>query len=142
MAVRPASVRAWQRTRRSGSDQVSISAGRTTWRRRANELTHGPAFVAAEIVHDDHVAGPNGGHQNLLDTGRKLTPSIGPSMNQCASIRSWRRADRQGSHTVPGPSLIDEDQMLSFDAILIFCPLAAPARYVGTIALSSHNAFF
>lgn len=74
------------------------------------------------------------------DIGRKLTPSIGPSMNQCASIRSWREPDRQGSHTGQGPSLIDEDQTLSFDAALIFCPLAAPACYVGTIGLSSRNA--
>ena len=34
-----------------------------------DELTHGVAFVAAEIVHDDDVAGFQGGDENRLDIG-------------------------------------------------------------------------
>ena len=53
-----------------------------------------------------------------------------------------RRPSPQWSHIGPGPGLIDEDQPLRFDAILIFCPLDAPTRHVGTIAFASHHAFF
>ena len=37
----------------------------------ADELAHGLAFVAAEIVHDDDVAETQRGHQELLDIGAK-----------------------------------------------------------------------
>jgi hypothetical protein len=36
---------------------------------RANELAHGFGFVAAEIVHDDDVAGTKRGNEDLLDIG-------------------------------------------------------------------------
>lgn len=48
----------------------------------------------------------------------------------------------EGSHIGPGLGLVDEDQPLSFDAILILCPPGAPPRHVGTIAFVSHHAFF
>ena len=35
----------------------------------ANELAHGFGFVAAEIVHDDDVAGMKRGSEDLLDIG-------------------------------------------------------------------------
>ena len=38
------------------------------------------------------------------------------------------------------PGLVDENQPISFDAILIPCAVASP-RHVETIALASHQAF-
>src|SRR6185437_3353766 len=61
----------------------------------ADELTHDFASVAAEIVHDDDVAGAKRREENLLHVRRKLSPSIGPSINHGASIRSWRKAARK-----------------------------------------------
>ena len=46
---------------------MSIWAGRSAWRRPAYCLARGLAFVAAEIVHDDDVAGCEGGGQHLGD---------------------------------------------------------------------------
>ena len=55
----------------------------------------GFAFVAAEIVHDDDIAGLQGREENLFDDrARKLSPSIGPSTSHGASMRSWRSAAR------------------------------------------------
>src|SRR6266699_1924385 len=41
---------------------------------RANELAHGFAFVAAEIVDDDDVVGLQGGDEDLLDVGPEALP--------------------------------------------------------------------
>src|SRR3954454_3379024 len=48
-------------------------------------------FVAAEIVHDDDIAGTKDGQNNLLDIGAKAH-AVDRSR---ASIRSWRRAARK-----------------------------------------------
>ncbi|MBB4375068.1 hypothetical protein GGD63_007912 [Bradyrhizobium sp. cir1] len=53
-----------------------------------------------------------------------------------------RRASPQGGHIGPSPSLVDEDQPFSFDAIRILCPLGSPPRDLGTIAFASRHAFF
>ena len=53
-----------------------------------------------------------------------------------------RSPSPQGRHVCPGPGLVDEDKPLSFDPILILCPLNAPPRHVGTIAFASRHAFF
>jgi hypothetical protein len=58
----------------------------------ADELAYGFASVAAEIVQDDDIDGRKGRQENLLDIEPEAQPSIGPSMNHGASIRSWRRA--------------------------------------------------
>src|SRR6266536_1105047 len=44
---------------------------------RANELAHGFAFVAAEIVDDDDVTGLQGGDEDLLDLGPEAVPVDG-----------------------------------------------------------------
>src|SRR6266702_4305807 len=41
---------------------------------RANEVAHGFAFVAAEIVDDDDVVGLQGGDEDLLDVGPEALP--------------------------------------------------------------------
>ena len=38
---------------------------------RTDELTNCFAFVAAEVVQDDDIAGPKDGQENLLDIGPK-----------------------------------------------------------------------
>jgi hypothetical protein len=43
--------------------------------------------VAAEIVHDDHVAGLERRHEELRDIGFEAFAVIGPSRTQGASIR-------------------------------------------------------
>jgi hypothetical protein len=52
------------------------------------------------------------------------------------------RSSAQCCHIGSGPSLVDEDQALRFDAILIFDPLNSPSGDVWTIAFAGHHAFF
>jgi hypothetical protein len=40
---------------------------RDGWRWWRGGRSHGFAFVAAEIIHDDNVVRPEGGNENLLD---------------------------------------------------------------------------
>lgn len=49
------------------------------------------AFVRAEIVEDDDVAGLEGGDQLLADIARKHSPSMGPSKTQGAVSSSQRK---------------------------------------------------
>jgi hypothetical protein len=49
--------------------------------------------VAAEIVHDDDVARPQGRKEHLLDISQER-PLIGPSITHRASMRSQRKAAR------------------------------------------------
>jgi hypothetical protein len=60
---------------------------------RADELTYGFAFVAAEIVHDHNIAGTKRGEENLLDVEPKTVAidrafekprRIDPVMAQCS----------------------------------------------------------
>ena len=132
----------------------------------ANELTHGFASVAAEIVQDNDIAGAKRRQKNLRHVGPKALAvdrpldkprRIDPVMAQCRQeshglpTAVWnlggqpvaaRGPSPQWGHIGPGPGLIDEDQPLRFDAVLILCPLDAPPRHVGTVALASHHAFF
>ena len=145
---------------------MSILARRRACAGRANELTHGFAFVTAEVVHNHDITGTKRRQKNLLDVETKAL-AIDRSLNEPRRIDpvvtqrrqesrglptavrnfggqpvSARRPSPQGSHVGPGPGLVDEDQTLRFDAVLIFCPLGSPPGDVGTIALASHHAFF
>ena len=51
--------------------------------------------MAAEIIHDDNVAGAEGGDQELFDVSAEAGALIGPSMTQGAAIRSQRKAARK-----------------------------------------------
>ena len=59
-----------------------------------DDLPDRVALVAAEVVHDDNVAGVEASEQDLLDIALKLSPLIGPSNTQGAVILSHRRAAR------------------------------------------------
>jgi len=151
-------------------DRVQI--GRVFWQEeqfgadRTDELANCFAPVAAEVIQDDDIAGSKDGQQNLLDIGAKAHAidrpldepwRIDPVMaqgrqeghglpaavgNLGVKSASARRPSPQGRRIGPGPGLVDEDQSFSFDPTLILCPLDAPPRHVGTIALASRHAFF
>jgi hypothetical protein len=59
---------AFQRKAASASNAVALEELGTG---RTNELAHGFAFVAAEIVHDHDIAGAKRGGEDLLDIGRE-----------------------------------------------------------------------
>ena len=149
-----------------------VQIGRVFWQEeklgadRADELANCLAPVAAEVVQDDDIAGSKDGQQNLLDIGTKAHTidwpfdepwRIDPVMAQSrqeghslpAAVRnlgvksvSARRPSPQRRHIGPGPGLVDEDQPLSFDAILILCPLDSSPRDLGSVAFASRHAFF
>ncbi len=122
--------------------------------------------MAAEIVHDDDIAGSKRGNQDLFDIGSEGLAIDGgvekprrldPIVTQCGQERSSlpvtmrdladqtlaeRRPTPQRGHVGLGPGFVDEDQTFRFDAILILCPLRPPPRDVRTVALASHYGFF
>src|SRR5271155_4663635 len=132
----------------------------------ANERAHGSAFMAAEVVHDDDVAGSQRGNQDLLDIGsegfaidwtvkqpRSLDPIVAQRRQECGGVPvamrdladqalATRRPPTQRRHISLGPGLVDEDQTFSFDAVLILYPLHPPPRDVGSVPLASHYGFF
>lgn len=149
-----------------------VQVGRVFWQEEqlgsdgANELAHGFASVAAEIVQDDDIAGTKGRQENLLDINPEAH-AIDWSLDEPwridavmaqgyqeghgfpAAVRDFggepvpaRRPSPQRRHVGPGPGLVDEDQPLSFDATLVLCPLGSPPCHVQTIAFASHHAFF
>lgn len=124
------------------------------------------APVAAEIIQDDDIAGSKDGQENLLDVGAKahvadrpldepwrIDPVMAQGCQEChglpATMRNLagksvpaRPPSPQGRHIGPGPGFVDEDQLLSFDATLIFYPLGSPPRDDGSIAFASRHACF
>ena len=133
---------------------------------RSDELAHGLALVTAEIVDDDDVALPQRGDKDPLDIGSKALAVDWPldqpwridpveaergqeGRRFPTAVRDFgyqslttRCPSTQRRHIGLGPSLVNEDQALRFDAILILGPLRAPPRHGRTIALASHHAFF
>jgi hypothetical protein len=132
----------------------------------ANELAHGSAFVAAEIVHDDDFTGSQGGNENLLDVSSeglavdraiKDPWSVDPVVPQSGqegrglpvAVRDFggephaaRGPASQRRHVGLGPGFVDEDQTFRLDLVPILGPLRPPARDVVTVALASHHGFF
>ena len=149
-----------------------VQVGRVFWQEeelgahRTDELTNCFALVASQVVQDDDIAGTKRRQKNLLDIGPEAH-AIDWSLDEPGCIDPVMAQGRQkghglpaavgnlggksvpaqcpspqGRHIGPGPGLVDEDQPVSFDAALIFCPLEAPPRHVGTIAFASCHAFF
>lgn len=149
-----------------------VEVGRVFWQEEelgadgADELANCFAPVAAEIIQDDDIARSKDGQKDFLDIGAKAHAidrpldepwRINPVMAQGRQeghglpaavgnlgVKSApaRRPSPQGRHIGPRPGLVDEDQPLSFDAALIFCPLGSPPRDLGSIAFASRHAFF
>ena len=149
-----------------------VQVGRVFWQEEqlgggcADELAHGSALVAAEIVHDHDVAGLQGRDEDLLDVGSKAVAvdwaienpwSVDPVVAQRGqegrglpvAVRDLGREPHaagcpapQRRHVGLGPGLVDEDQALRLDPALILCPLRPPVGDVGTIAFDGDHAFF
>ena len=122
--------------------------------------------MAAEIVHNDDVAGTECGDQDLFDIGseglaidwgvkkpRSLDPIVAQCRQECCrfpvAVRNFgrephaaRRPTPQRRHVGFGPGFVDEDQPLRLDAVLILCPLRPPPCDVGAIPFASHYGFF
>lgn len=133
---------------------------------RANGAPHGLSLVAAEIVHDDDVAGGERRHEELLDIGQEAFAvdrpiedegSVDPvaaqrrKKGQCPPVAlrrlgqqfvSPRRPATKARHIRLGPSLVDEDQPRRIKPALMRLPAPALARDVGTILLGGEQCFF
>ena len=129
-------------------------------------FAHGLAFVAAQIVEDDDIAGLEGGEQELLDIGEELltiygaveeagrvdpvTAERGQEGERAPSavrgladqaLTAWPPAP-QGGHVGLGPSLVDEDQAGGVYTRLPCAPLPAPPGHVRAVLLSRERGFF
>lgn len=126
----------------------------------------GGFLVAGEVVHDDDVARPKRWAQLLLDPGDeagrvdgliKNEGSLDPIAAQCCdeghglpmSVRHLgmksltnRRPTPQRSHVGLSPGLIDEDEAGRVRTALIFLPLLASVRDVGTELFGGKHGFF
>ena len=133
---------------------------------RPDGLAHGLALVAAEVVQNDDITGPQGGDEHLLhieaealaidrpvyqpggvdtvmaqgrEEGRRAPLAVGRGSDQALPAR---RPTPQRGHVGLGPGLIDEDQALGRDLILMRLPLAPPAGDVRASTLAGHRRFF
>jgi hypothetical protein len=126
----------------------------------------GFTLVTAEIVEDDDVAWPEGGHEDLLDIGEEALAIDGtiddagrgePVVAQGseegerapAAVRRFgdqplaaRRATMATGHVGLGPGLVDEDQAGRINPALVLPPLSPSPRDVGPILLAGVQAFF
>ncbi len=133
---------------------------------RAYGVTNGAPLVAAEIVHDDDVARPQGWDENLLDVEPERL-AVDRTIEQPWGINAIVTESGQESHGLPatlrnlgrqppaarppspkrrhvslGPGLIDEDQADGLDPALARGPLRPPPRDVGTILFAGEHGFF
>jgi hypothetical protein len=143
-----------------GRQEEKVRAGRT------DGPAHGVALVAAEIVHDDDVAGLERGHQELLDIGfeafavdrsvkdaRCVDPVVPQGRKECEGLpMPVRRLSAQAlpsrspavgaDHVGLGPGLIDEDEAGRINLSLMPFPACPSARDVGPVLLAGQQRFF
>ena len=132
----------------------------------ADQLTNRLALMAAEVVHDDDVAGAEGGDQELFDLSAEAgavdrpvdnAGSGDPVAAQCrqkgqcppAPVRQLgdqagaaRRAPVAAGHIGLGPGFVDKHQAFGVKPALVFLPLGPPAGDVGAILFAGGEAFF
>ena len=133
---------------------------------RADGAAHGLALVGAEIVHDDDVAGPERGDENLLDIEAEAL-AVDRPVDEPGRVDAVMAQRGQEGHGLPvavrhlgleplaarrpaperrhvglGPGLVDEDQAGRIDPVLILRPLRPPSRDVGTIPLAGDQRLF
>ena len=144
-------------------DRVEV---RAVWRKEAQGCTgcfdsflHGGPLVAGEVVHDDHIAGAQLGHQDLCDIGfepvavdrsvqhhRRNHAGHAQASDQRGGLAmAVREAHPQpfafpaapvaAGHVRCGPSLVDEDEALGFEIDLTIEPVSALPQDVGTVLL-------
>jgi hypothetical protein len=124
------------------------------------------AFVAAQIVEDDNIAGPKSWPEKLLDVSHEAdridrTIEDAGRVNAIAAqggeeghgfpvpVRDARRKSPFAQSPAPDrghvgfrPCLVDEDKALGVEASLIFLPPCPEAGDVKTLLLAWQNAFF
>lgn len=128
--------------------------------------THGAAFVATEVVHDNDVAGLQRGHEDLRHVGKKTLTVDRPveharsrdavmaqtcEKRQRLPVTMWNLRDQplaagrtpmRTGHVGFGPGFVDEDQTLGIELSLMPPPSQPPAGNVGPILLAGVQAFF
>jgi hypothetical protein len=133
---------------------------------RLDGVADGFALVAAEIVHDDNVAGLQSWEQLLVDIGAEAFAIDGAIEDarrreavaaECAqegqgapaSLRrkvtqslAFATPAAQRRYIGPDPGLIDEDETVRIEATLPGLPPPSPARDVGANLLSGEQCFF
>jgi len=122
--------------------------------------------MAAEVVHDDNVARPQDGHENLLDIGAK-THAIDRSVDDAGRgepVATQRRQESEGPpfaerrlgdqafasgaaavgarHIGFGPGLVDEDKPPRIDRRLTRLPPLTPPGDVRPVLFGGAKAFF
>ena len=149
-----------------------VEVGRVFWQENemragfANGRAHDFALVAAEIVHDDDVAGTKRWDENRFDVEEKAL-AIDGTIDEPGRLDTVMAERRKEGHRIPvtirrlgfqafsswapatqrrhicfGPGLVDKDEPSWINAILIPCPLGAPPSNVGTILLCGQKCFF
>ena len=132
----------------------------------ADGAAHGLAFVAAEIVHDDDVAGLERRDENLLDIGEEAfavdRPVDDAGCVDAVAAQGGEEGQRPPAamrhlgdqplaagrpavaarHVGLGPGLVDEDQARRIKPALILLPLRPPPCDVGPVLLAGVQAFF
>ena len=132
----------------------------------SDHVPDGGRFVRPEIVHDDDVAGPEHGHEKLLDIGaealavdravedarcRQPVAAQGAEEGQRAPVAVWSKAAQplafwspaaQRGHVGLDPGLIDEDQTPRVETGLPRAPSLPPTGDVGAYLLKSEQRFF
>ena len=132
----------------------------------ADQAAHGLGLVAAQIVHDDDVAGAEGGRQELLDIGAKAGAVDRPvdDAGRGDAVMAQRRQERHGvpaamrhlsdqpgaARTAPvaarhvglGPSFVEEHQAPRIKPALMRLPPRPPAGDVDAILRAGVQAFF
>jgi len=132
----------------------------------ADGVSHGLGFVAAEIVHDDDVAGSENGNQLLADIGaealavdRTIEDARGgelvaaqggqkghgaPVPMRCKApqpLAPWSPAAKRG-HIGLDPGFVDEDEALGIEAALPGLPAPSLAGNVGAALFKGEQRFF
>lgn len=124
------------------------------------------SFVTAQVVENDDIARRQGGHQELLDPGRKHGPVDRPIQDQRSHDPVVTQACQEGQRLpmavgnfghvglalctpTPGaghvglhPGLVDEDQALGIDLMLVGFPARSEASQLRPILLLGQQRFF
>ena len=132
----------------------------------ADGCTNIGGLVAAEVIHDDHVARMKRGGQHLLDIGLEgfaidraveHPGRIDPVASQGGEKRhrvpmaerrfrlqplAARCPAAQGRHVGLGPGFIDEDQPGGINTALISLPLRPVPGDIRSVLLAGQHAFF
>ena len=132
----------------------------------ADRLAYGFAFMGAEIVEDDDVAGLEGRDEELLDVGEEAfavdgtvvkTGRFDPVAAQGGeegrglpvAVRNLvdeplaaRRPAVETGHVGLGPGLVDEDEARGIDTALVGFPARSMAAYVRTVLFARNERLF